>query len=548
MSTATDSARKRLFLWRNKRTFHSGFERTSPTPQTRPVRDPVCPAFQDPAHIRAHQIVMARNEILRNNPVGSFSYFAARDGGADDPARMPKMWTSRQAHSCEACNPGLRSEPDRKWKARPAPPPSPKITVSSEQIEAMSDADLAALIRTQAVEVAKLAGYTPPPSPVQNSTNVRHTTSTTNTNTITDTAVVAGETKARGVPQSQASATTVLPSSPSMSGPTPAQGKVAPDTIKQRPQPSIGFQPPLVPSTNYMTASITNAPATTVVNLRHQLSMSLSREMVLRDRLAKAGMFNRELLLDAAAAVNARLEQAPPAAPSSDQVELFLVPDGRDSLDGSGGSYSAVASSSAPITNSQHMKHSNREPHPHDMVGTMTDWANELDYEVQQLQGGPRVYDTLADPHEFYLQRSRYYQDLSERQRIEREERELIRCAREELAHRRNMRAEAEYLNLVNQIDGLIAEVRSPRFQARTKSPSRRLDEQALRVAAAQQRGDASLTLGEQLRSTLRLSSPSTSRLRPGGKPGRLMGTGVPALKIQAPFFRMSEGGEIAVQ
>ena len=96
MAAAPDSERRRLFLCRNKRSFHTGFERKSPTRVTE---------FEDPASIRARQIVMARSEILRNNPAGSFSYASASGGlTTTGSERMPKMWTSRTAHTCEACS------------------------------------------------------------------------------------------------------------------------------------------------------------------------------------------------------------------------------------------------------------------------------------------------------------------------------------------------------------------------------------------------------------------------------------------------------------
>ena len=117
--------------------------------------------------------------------------------------------------------------------------------------------------------------------------------------------------------------------------------------------------------------------------------MSLSREMVLRDRLARAGMFNRELLLDAAAAVNERLEQT--YSPPSDQLELVLVPDGTESQGGGGRSYSAVPSSSVQAA---HLKHNNsvmRDSQPQDKVSKMVEWADELDQEARQLLGGPRA-------------------------------------------------------------------------------------------------------------------------------------------------------------
>ena len=132
-------------------------------------------------------------------------------------------------------------------------------------------------------------------------------------------------------------------------------------------------------------------------------------------------MFNRELLLDAAAAVNERLEQT--YSPPSDQVELVLVPDGTELQDGCDRSYSAVPSSSVQAA---HLKHNNsvmRDSQPQDKVSKMVEWADELDQEARQLLGGPRVYDTLADPYGFHLQRSQYSRGLRKQQQIEREER-----------------------------------------------------------------------------------------------------------------------------
>ena len=143
-------SRRKLFLWRAKKTYHSGYENLSPIKQLSPCRDPNQSLFTTRSDRLCHRLEMARNTILNRNPPGSFSSWTSRVSPEHRQQRNIQMYQQREpSNYCVS--------PSR---------------VTKDEIENMSDQELASLIREQRVQVERfgvglvhaLENETPPPS------------------------------------------------------------------------------------------------------------------------------------------------------------------------------------------------------------------------------------------------------------------------------------------------------------------------------------------------------------------------------------------------
>ena len=135
-----------------------------------------------------HRLKMSRNKVLNQNPPGSFSYYSA----ADDPILMdisPRSSRSRSFHPSSSSHNYISDKithrndldtllwnrQDSRWTSRVSPrhrhrhreyeyyrnEPERSVSpsrVSKEEIESMSDAQLASLVRQQSVQIEDVPG------------------------------------------------------------------------------------------------------------------------------------------------------------------------------------------------------------------------------------------------------------------------------------------------------------------------------------------------------------------------------------------------------
>ena len=296
----------RLWLWRRKNTHHSGYAR-SPIRQVAPYGARAPDHFVERAEHIMHRIQVRRNPVMHQNPPHSFSYFNPR---ASPPPRRaqgtrpttaggqaaPALWTTRTGYGYRVPSLGPRPEPvpindaamyyarfphfvesyygnettaqqQQQQQQQLSLPPR----VNKEEIEAMTDSELGALIERQSAEVSGLKtparGESKTQPPVQtHEQSVQAVPKQTRTH---EQSVQASPVRAQ---------TGTDPPTPPIPSPPPAPVPDPPSparTIPASPSQRLVAQPPQDIVTQETTISV----------LRRQLARALSREDQLRRAL-----------------------------------------------------------------------------------------------------------------------------------------------------------------------------------------------------------------------------------------------------------------------
>ena len=145
--STSPNGRKRLLLWRRKNTFHSGYQECSPYLQQQLPPTPNRQHFQNKSERLTHRLKVVRNKVFMRNPQGSFSYF---HGEPSQQSSSPQLLDRSMTHQ--------RSTGSKQSSQMIQFSPTQPTRISKEEIETMSDNELAFLIRQQEVQVDRIAG------------------------------------------------------------------------------------------------------------------------------------------------------------------------------------------------------------------------------------------------------------------------------------------------------------------------------------------------------------------------------------------------------
>ena len=333
-------------MWRNKNTFHSGYEVLSPQKkQQSTIANVNNEVFKNRSERLCHRLKMTRNEVLHRNPRGSFSYYHEDDSPVSvSPFRQSEVYRSPTLHSHQqhphifrrshASQHLLRVPNDpilmcdyhgnAAWTSRVSPQyrsrdrdmlytengeyykynskvpvfyAASPIRVSKEEIEHMSDEQLASLVRQQNMQLERVTGVivqspSPPPSipksltPPQQSfleprTEQRTEQQRTERRTERRTKQHTEQHAERHTEQKQS-----FPNSPSV-----AQEPKPPLTQHLLPVPPAPAPPPAPALRTLPTQPashvLVHSNVDELTQLRSQLAQSLGREEILRSRLNK---------------------------------------------------------------------------------------------------------------------------------------------------------------------------------------------------------------------------------------------------------------------